>query len=328
MKRFSITFLIVFLLLPTLVFCSGCEDILFAIDNFYLEKCAQYIEKANSVECRDKDGFTPLLKAVYKTTLWRKNEEKANIVLQLLKKGADINVSMPTDSSWWDKGDNALHFAAMEGNLEIVKMLVEYGSNKDAQNYYGITPLMKAAEMNRVEIVKYLMHMGADINIKNNEGENVLLYQAKSSGEKYELVKILLDAGLSPNSENLNGRTILMREASWRHLSTVMLLVERGATVNNKDNNGRTSLIYAVWAINPNKNVITFLLENGADPNIFDKEGKSAYFYALENGHFEIANILAKAGADTTPHNKVCKRILKQAMKKGYNPPTDRKNKR
>ena len=36
----------------------------------------------------------------------------------------------------------------MIGHLEICKFLCEYGANKDAQNYNGMTPIMLAVSSN------------------------------------------------------------------------------------------------------------------------------------------------------------------------------------
>ncbi len=79
----------------------------------------------------------------------------------------------------------ALHYAADEGYLEIVKYLAIKGSEIDVKGAFylqfgsweltlGCTPLHLAARNGHLEVVKYLIYQGADVNLKNNENMNAL----------------------------------------------------------------------------------------------------------------------------------------------------------
>jgi len=67
-----------------------------------------------------------------------------------------------------EKGENgwtALYFAANEGHLDIVKVLVQAGAGVDVTNNYGNTPLHKAAYSGNLEVCKYLVEDGkASVN--------------------------------------------------------------------------------------------------------------------------------------------------------------------
>lgn len=61
-------------------------------------------------------------------------------------------------------GRTALFDAASRGNLNMVKLLIEYGadvSKTDANNW---TPLLSAGLNNHLDVVKYLVARGASIN--------------------------------------------------------------------------------------------------------------------------------------------------------------------
>jgi len=50
-----------------------------------------------------------------------------------------------------------LHRAALEGNLEEVKKLVEGGADVNAKNTIGITPLHMASGNGKLDVVYYLL---------------------------------------------------------------------------------------------------------------------------------------------------------------------------
>lgn len=106
----------------------------------------------------DKSGRTLLILAVIEGDL--------TLVETLLKCGASINYQ---DKS---KGYSALHFAAQEQRHEIVKALIDAGSNLEARDSYGNTPLNRATFYSRGQgdTIKVLLDCGADPNNKNDYG--------------------------------------------------------------------------------------------------------------------------------------------------------------
>ena len=59
-------------------------------------------------------------------------------------------------------GHTALHFAAKEGDMYILHLLLEAGANKDAVNNFGLTPLCTAAANQRMDVACLLLEAGAD----------------------------------------------------------------------------------------------------------------------------------------------------------------------
>lgn len=109
------------------------------------------------------DGFTPLGLASHFG-----NEETVKL---LLDQGADIN----TRSKDGNLNNMAIH-AAIAGNHEhIVKLLIEHGADLDIKCEGkwrpGFTPLHVAAYFGRASMIKMLIEAGADKSAQNDKGE-------------------------------------------------------------------------------------------------------------------------------------------------------------
>lgn len=87
--------------------------------------------------------------------------------------------------------DSALHFASIYGNLEAMKILIEFGANINQKNYNNETSLHYAVYNGRLEIVKFLITLEININEKNNYGVSPL--RIASYGGYFEIVKILVE---------------------------------------------------------------------------------------------------------------------------------------
>ena len=82
----------------------------------------------------------------------------------LIKNGADVN-----------KPDWApLHYAATNGHLDVMNLLLEENAYIDAASPNGTTPLMMAAHYGTESAVKLLLEAGADPLLKNTQGLSAL----------------------------------------------------------------------------------------------------------------------------------------------------------
>jgi ankyrin repeat protein len=123
-------------------------------------------------------GKTPLYEAV-KT----RNKEKVEFALE--QRPSDINQQSQTMKN------TPLHIASSNGDIEIVKLLIENGADVNKQNKDGTTALYIASQRGDIEIVKLLIQNGADVNKQNKDGKTAL-YIASKWGYP-TIVKLLSD---------------------------------------------------------------------------------------------------------------------------------------
>jgi ankyrin repeat protein len=67
--------------------------------------------------------------------------------------------------------ESLLGIAASLGNAETVKLLLERKANVDAQDDEGFTPLMNACQNRHIEVVRLLLGKGANKELKSKYGD-------------------------------------------------------------------------------------------------------------------------------------------------------------
>lgn len=100
-----------------------------------------------------------------------------------------------------------LHEAALTGNLAAVQQHIDAGSDLDARDDYGSTPLIVAATFGKTDVAMALIDAGADLEASNNDGSTPL--HIASFLCYPDVVEALLEHGADPTATNNNGNTAL-----------------------------------------------------------------------------------------------------------------------
>ena len=116
--------------------------------------CAQVLIKwpKTNIEIRTAQDESPLMIAALKGQL--------EIARMLIARDADVNKT----------GWTPLHYAATNGHLPVMDLLLENHAYIDAESPNGTTPLMMAAQYGSPGAVKLLLDSGADPSLKNQLG--------------------------------------------------------------------------------------------------------------------------------------------------------------
>ena len=94
-------------------------------------------------------------------------------------------------------------YAALYGDSEVVRLLLDNGANPNAQNDDGGTALMYAID--DAEKTRLLLEHGVNPNLRSGEGRTALLIAVGRAGS-YSVVKLLLEKGADAKLRLPDGR--------------------------------------------------------------------------------------------------------------------------
>ena len=228
-----------------------------------------------------------------------------------------------------------IHIAAIRGDYEMFKLLLELGAELFTLDILGRTVLhmicrnakANSNNINYKLIGKISISMKPQIlDFKDYSGRTAL--HVASQGSKDDLVQFLLDLGATVDTYDHLAKTPLYLAISKRNLSTVKILLKSGANPNiiqlgiavetgcpkivellldygskmYKDN----YLKLNNTSDNRNDlNVLKFLLNNGVNPKL--KNIKNDYYTGLhlaaKYGHYDIVKLFIKIGVNINEKN-------------------------
>ena len=139
---------------------------------------------------------------------------------------------------------NELHIVALNGQVAMVRALIESGADVNKAGDGDATPLYAAAQKGHEVVARALMELGADVNKATDNGVTPL-YAAAQNGHK-TVVRALIEAGADINKPWDNGATPLHAAAQEGHEAVVRALIELGVDVNKARDDGVTPLSIAV----------------------------------------------------------------------------------
>jgi uncharacterized protein len=123
-------------------------------------------------------------------------------------------------------------------------------------NFDGQTAFLRAALNGDVTLMRLLLEHGADPNMATNEGSTALMAVAgvnwvvaqtfsRSDNEYLEAAKLCLEKGADVNAVNSQGFTAMHGATNRGFDAMVKLLAEHGAKLDVKDKQGRTPMTFA-----------------------------------------------------------------------------------
>jgi uncharacterized protein len=271
-----------------------------------LDAVALLLDRGATVDAREQvRGQTALM--------WAVLENHAPVVRLLLAGGADIDaqsdISIPDGTSGEPgarSGNIGAHgpgmyrsravpspsgamtpllYAAREGNLEMVRLLLDEGADIDRPSANGTTPLLVATINNHIDVALDLVERGADVDRADRFHLRTPLFAAvemrnpdytrdtapprANPRDPMELIEALLARGADPNLRanttpfrgffqvsgnwaNFDGQTPFLRAALNGDIALMRLLLAHGSDPNLGTYDGATPLMAAAgvnWVV-------------------------------------------------------------------------------
>lgn len=129
----------------------------------------------------------PIVETLQKDILWAVNEGKFDLVQSILIRDRSCKDSKDED------GYTPLHRACYNNNVDIAKLLLQYGADVNARTVDQWTPLHSASKWSNAECVALLLQYGADVNAVSEGRQNPLHIAATVSNCRRTAMTLMLD---------------------------------------------------------------------------------------------------------------------------------------
>lgn len=152
------------------------------------EKAQKLAQSLKDINAHDKNGATPL---IYTAAF-----NEPGMAKFLVSHGADANIKGPENvsallSAIMNAGDWHNNIIS-HNNIAIIKILLDAGTDVNAQTTDGNAPLMVAALFSNLEAVKLLLAKKANPNLKNKKGETALMIARKYNDNNSKYIAEIL----------------------------------------------------------------------------------------------------------------------------------------
>lgn len=258
------------------------------------------VEAGAKVDAVSKSGFTPLLFAAVKGDV-------PSIEL-LLDAGADPNYSLPS-------GGKPLMVAIAYRRTSAGLALLEGGALATARNERtGTTPLHVAAQQGDLTMVRALLDRGADPNVRTNRssapagprfggfgrggggGQTPLMLAAINDREA--VMRALVASGADPSIRAQDGSNLLMMAAGGARIDTVKYAYELDPHVDVVADN-KTTIMHAAVGLGGRTQpevcaIVQFLADHGAALDEYDAAGRTPIARADNIPVDQAINLLTK----------------------------------
>jgi len=191
------------------------------------------------------------------------------------------------------------------------------GINSRTGSKLGISPLMLAAMNGHTASVKLLLDMGSDINAQIETNRNTALTLACFQG-RHEVVSLLLDRKANVEHRAKTGLTPLMEAASGGYVDVGRVLLDKNADVNAPPVPSSRDTALTIAADKGHYRFVELLLSRGAQVDVRNKKGNSSLWLAANGGHIDVVQLLYSAGADIDSQDNRKVSCLMAAFRKGH----------
>ena len=198
--------------------------------------------------------------------------EHLNLCKALIEKH-DFDAQLVAKRGW-----TALHFSAEGGHYEVFKFFVDKGISSHLVSDDGVNCLHIAALYGNLNLCKMLIDMhDFDVQVTLEKGWNALHLSAR--GGHYEIFKFFIDKGISSQLLTNDGSNCLHIAAKQRHVNFCKLLINKyGFDTHVTDKNGCAAFHFA--ARFGYYEIFKLFIDQGIDPHLKINNGMNCLHLA------------------------------------------------
>ena len=254
-----------------------------------------YLEAGGDPHVADETGMT-----AFRAAVQRDEQGERDSRLLLLSFGVAVDASLERFIE-----------AASRGDTEAVLNALRNGVDVHATNSYSVSALANAAMMGQTEIVKLLLEHGAGDGVSETSLTELEALPLACSNGHLDVVKLLMDAGFVDRAGQQtaaapieNVKPLLTAAGEAGHASVLAQLLEHKADPNavipgsyagSYGSRGTWETPLCAAAMGGHLDAVKVLVENGAEVNRPGKSGDTPY--ALARRHKEVREWLVINGA-------------------------------
>lgn len=183
--------------------------------------------------------------------------------------------------------------AAGEGLIDIVEYFMKNGADLNQGDDQNVTPLQSASNKGHLDVVKVLLENGVDIESRDNVTQSTALHKAAVNGH-VEIVELLLDNGHSIDPKNYNSETPLRTAAKIGVFSTVEVLIDRGANIHFLDANDNRTLLHYCCEFYGGLECVKKVIDLGLNPERRQSNDWTALYGALYSNQNDVVKFLVE----------------------------------
>jgi len=275
------------------------------------DRCLNLLIVAGADYHGNPHEITPLKHAI--------NEQAVLCVIALLN--ADVQLEIPDHFGLM----TALHYAAMEGNVEILQALIDKGADLNAVSIHGYTSIMLAKELDHRSCIESLRAAGAD----ENETKIASTFKAVRQGDITTLLALLpeidvkglplvdcavtynqpqclaavIEAGADSNMQAFDNMSPVYNATANNYCECLKLLINANADLEVGCKN--VSPIY-IAAQKGHEDSLQLLIDAKVNIESGDSAGTTPLYKAVVNGHEKCTKLLIAAGANVNIEIQGC----------------------
>lgn len=210
----------------------------------------------------------------------------------------DVGLSLNSQPS---NGAEAIHAAAENGHLDVIKILWKHGVDINTVSI-GISPVYIAVQYNRIQVVKFLLEKGALVDKPSNIDGSTPLYFA-TGVKNFKLVDILIGAGASPLYNGPVGSFPLLYAAMLGYYNIVKRMLQFPNIDVNFSVVGSITALQAACS-SGHAHVVALLLMKGSSLHISTyPDGDTPLHTAILSSHYEVITTIIEHMSTTLSYS-------------------------